>query len=351
MDIQQLPVFFIVCHPRSGSTLLRTLFDAHPNVSIPSECPFIISLYPKYGRITHWDNATIQAFVDDLWQQYHFPHYCYNKVHLKTRLQQEVDRLDYALACKIVLANCASIYPKGDIRLLGNHLSFKAYLAFNLPLLKSLFPNCRFVHIFRDPRDTFLSCVNAGFYPANPGFFSGHWSNIHGQLKKSGEEYPDSYHPLRYEELASSPAASLSVLCQFLGIPFTSAQLDFHQALSPDEFQQLDFLSNQAKRTQVHLFQPITTRYINRWKTALTSRQVKIIDLMVCRILGQSPYTTTSQPSIASRLESIPYRLHAAFWRGVMRVVSYLRNEFLNNQLINQLNRMYRRAEIQQEKE
>ena len=38
--IKELPIFFIVGSPRSGTTMLRTIFDAHPNVSIPLENPF-----------------------------------------------------------------------------------------------------------------------------------------------------------------------------------------------------------------------------------------------------------------------------------------------------------------------
>ncbi|NQU34666.1 MAG: sulfotransferase [Bacteroidetes bacterium] len=50
-QLNKIPFFFVVGRPRSGTTLLRTLFDAHPNVSFPPECQFIINLYPKYGKI------------------------------------------------------------------------------------------------------------------------------------------------------------------------------------------------------------------------------------------------------------------------------------------------------------
>ncbi|HAH58404.1 MAG TPA: hypothetical protein DCL86_09670, partial [Bacteroidales bacterium] len=36
MDAQPtLPIFFIIGRPRSGTTLLRMLFEAHPQVIIP----------------------------------------------------------------------------------------------------------------------------------------------------------------------------------------------------------------------------------------------------------------------------------------------------------------------------
>ena len=33
--VRNVPMFFILGRPRTGSTLLRTLFDAHPGVIIP----------------------------------------------------------------------------------------------------------------------------------------------------------------------------------------------------------------------------------------------------------------------------------------------------------------------------
>ncbi|HAL65426.1 MAG TPA: hypothetical protein DCP10_07675 [Bacteroidales bacterium] len=44
-------LFFILGRPRSGTTLLRTLLDAHPQVKVPPEYPVVLQLYKKYGRI------------------------------------------------------------------------------------------------------------------------------------------------------------------------------------------------------------------------------------------------------------------------------------------------------------
>ena len=65
-------MFFIIGRPRSGTTLLRILFEAHPHVIIPPESPFIISLYKKYGKVTSWDEKLIKEFCDDLFRQRYF---------------------------------------------------------------------------------------------------------------------------------------------------------------------------------------------------------------------------------------------------------------------------------------
>ena len=71
-QLNRIPFFFVVGRPRSGTTLLRTLFDAHPNVSFPPECQFIVNLYPKYGKIIDWEEKQILSFYHDLIEQWLF---------------------------------------------------------------------------------------------------------------------------------------------------------------------------------------------------------------------------------------------------------------------------------------
>ena len=49
--LDRIPIFFIVGRPRSGTTLLRALFETNPNVCFPPECQFIINIYPEYGNL------------------------------------------------------------------------------------------------------------------------------------------------------------------------------------------------------------------------------------------------------------------------------------------------------------
>jgi hypothetical protein len=51
----RIPFFFILGRPRSGTTLIRTLFDAHPNVKIPPEFPFIPLLARRFRNVKEWD--------------------------------------------------------------------------------------------------------------------------------------------------------------------------------------------------------------------------------------------------------------------------------------------------------
>ena len=64
--VEKIPVFFILGRPRSGTTLLRTLFDAHPNVATPVECAFIINMRQKYAKVTNWTKELLTSFHEDV---------------------------------------------------------------------------------------------------------------------------------------------------------------------------------------------------------------------------------------------------------------------------------------------
>ena len=60
--------FFILGNPRSGTTLLRLMLDAHPKMTVPPECGFIVWFYDKYKSWSDSDKSTlnIQMFIEDL---------------------------------------------------------------------------------------------------------------------------------------------------------------------------------------------------------------------------------------------------------------------------------------------
>jgi hypothetical protein len=67
-NIREIPIFFILGRPRSGTTLLTTLFNAHPNVRIAPEFPILLPLYQKFRKVKDWDEEAIRSFTDHLFR-------------------------------------------------------------------------------------------------------------------------------------------------------------------------------------------------------------------------------------------------------------------------------------------
>ncbi len=49
--VETSPMLFILGKERSGTTLLQTLLDTHPNIVGPPESKFVLLLYPRFGNI------------------------------------------------------------------------------------------------------------------------------------------------------------------------------------------------------------------------------------------------------------------------------------------------------------
>jgi len=118
--IQEIPLFFIIGRPRSGTTMLRMLFESHPNVIIPPECPFIISLYKKYAKKTFWDEALINDFVQDLSKQTYFDKWLMDTNELKEKLMEFSGQSSFKTMIRALYLAYPSLFPKDDIHIIGD---------------------------------------------------------------------------------------------------------------------------------------------------------------------------------------------------------------------------------------
>lgn len=51
LHIKDIPIFFIVTRPRSGSTLVQSTLDSHLEICATTESRFVINLYSKYHSV------------------------------------------------------------------------------------------------------------------------------------------------------------------------------------------------------------------------------------------------------------------------------------------------------------
>ncbi len=282
--IADIPFFFVVGRPRSGTTLLRTLFDAHPNISFPPECQFIINLYPKYGSITKWRTTDILGFYDDLIQQWLFDTWKIDNDSLKNNLLKYEGTTTYGNICKAVYLEYQSLFAKDEIKFIGD--KNPGYAIYTRQLMK-IFPEAKFIHIIRDYRDNFVSIKNVDFEVPIPSLVVQKWKYFYKKFKKDSKHKPSVYRVLNYEKLACSPESEYGKLCDFLGIDYTDSVFDFHEK-KDDILEQ--YPTGYINTYHTSLMQKINTSKIGVWKKQLTDKQVKIMDLTAGRIAEESGY-------------------------------------------------------------
>src|SRR5688572_28548977 len=67
-----LPPVFIVGSPRSGTTMLRTMLDAHPTLAIPPESHFITSMWRVRRRYGPPEAVDAARMAEDIIRSYRF---------------------------------------------------------------------------------------------------------------------------------------------------------------------------------------------------------------------------------------------------------------------------------------
>jgi hypothetical protein len=109
-----------------------------------------------------------------------------------------------------------------------------------LPLLHSLFPDARVVHLLRDGRNVALSTLEWARPDRGPGRFrlwqenplavcalSWRWHVTTG--RRDGRDLGDIYTEVLYEDIVGDAEPTLRVLAEAIGLPFAEEMLEFHR--------------------------------------------------------------------------------------------------------------------------
>jgi len=288
--VRDIPMFFILGRPRTGSTLLRTLFDAHPGVIIPQEWPMLLLLHFQFGKVTFWDKPQLEAFYQALFQPLRIPFWSIRNwpgidldlLHgnlLKFEGEQTLETL-----IKVVYLHYNSFFEKKEILLIGD----KNPAISNHPeLLASLFPSAKFIHLVRDYRDNLVSMLEVDFEMPNVSLLTYRWKYSYNTIEKSAAHHPARFFTIRYEDLVRQPEVHFGHLCNFLGIPEDNSIFSFHsrknelEASFPPEIIQRYFRS---------LMQPIDDRKVGVYEQKLSLRQIRIADLVAGKTAEMAGY-------------------------------------------------------------
>jgi len=285
MQAGELPVFFILGRPRTGTTLLQSLFDAHPAVQIPWECQFVLNLYPRYGSVKHWTVENLKAFYSDLLQQWQFSAWNIDREKLYAELLQCKGSNTYRWVCEVVYLNYISFYQKSEIAWLGdkNH----GYTIYTDRLLK-IYPEAKFIYVQRDYRDNFLSIRNVDFELPFVSLVVYKWKYFYRQALRASVKHPGRFYFIRYEDLAREPHKYFNEICAFVGIEYLPEVFEFYRMKEKAcEVYPTEILEKHHKS----LFNPINTSRLGLWETQLSESQVRQADYVAGSLAEKAGYT------------------------------------------------------------
>jgi len=292
MNPGNLPIFFIMGRPRSGTTLLSALFDAHPNVKIPPEYPIFLSLVQRFRKVEKWDEPRILALVDHIFQNNVFNH--------RTLANLKIDR-DHlirtllSLEGEITLAGLLktfnyltfSLFPKQEILQIGDK---NPLYSIYIDRFVKVFPDSKFICITRDYRDNFLSMkgladleLEAPILPLQVY----RWRFVAEEFRHYKRIYPERFHLVRYEDVVLYQEKTLKELCSFLGIPFEPSVFEFHRK---KEESMKAYPQEIVQKVHKSLMNPVNTSRMGLWKKELSEAQVRMADLVAGKTAGIMGY-------------------------------------------------------------
>jgi len=224
------PYVFIVGCPRSGTTLLRRMINAHPLIAITRrETHWVTACFRKRIGITA-DGMVTESLISWLMSYERFQYMNISRTELDAMLEAQ-PVLPYADFVSRIFDRFATHEGKN---LAGDKTPGYAR---DLPMLHELWPGVRFIHLIRDGRDVCLSLLDwpkssrvvGRFFPwANDPILSAalFWEGHVIPARQAGSALgPNLYMEVRYEDLVSQPDKQSAALCAFLDVPMSERML------------------------------------------------------------------------------------------------------------------------------
>src|ERR1700741_3834466 len=240
MDIEQIKnikLNFVLATARTGSTLFSYMFNMHTNVVSTSEEPFAYSLYPKYKKVKIWTSKIIQEFCYDfyLFSEGRLELQFGTKKDLETLLEKHKTNLTADIAIKLTYL---CFYPTKDKSEITTVVDKQLIFHFCLEQVAAFYPESKFIILYRDPRDQALARFRMEIRKnGSTDYYSiaRSWKNTYTKLQQLKDKIgADRFIEIKYEDLVSNPENELQKICSFIGIPYNSIMLDYHEKIKKD---------------------------------------------------------------------------------------------------------------------
>ncbi len=297
----RIPFFFIIGRPRSGTYLLRSLFEAHPHINIPSECPLILNLYPKYGKVKFWDQKRIKSLYQDLFLHKELENWKIDREQLLSDWLSLEGKAEYRDFIQKLYLNHHSAYEKDGVKLLGD--KNPVYSTF-IDKILNIIPEAKFIHLSRDYRDQLVSIENVDFESGIPSLITYRWKQANSRMLELKKQYPDRFLSVRYEDLVDRPEYWLTTMCQFLNVEYTSLMLE---RFNKKDAVLTNFQNKEIEKYHRSLQQPLSKSKVGVWKDKLSDDKIRMADYVAGDLAAEYGYGRMfHDKSVGLWLKSLP---------------------------------------------
>lgn len=214
---------FIGGFPSGGTDLLKNILNAHSDIFLNGEMPFLYRL-PDHFTFALKENYTIQEAEQILnWLS---KHDIWNNLLNIDKVQKNIFKKETDLIEKEYFFY--HLFSDKNRKVWGNKTPQNTE---NVKVLFQLFPNCKIIIITRDVRDVVLSWKKK--WGKNPYLVADKWNRRMSGISDIANSN-DNVLVIKFEELLNNTVNITDLICQFLNIEWDSKMADYHHYVNQE---------------------------------------------------------------------------------------------------------------------
>jgi hypothetical protein len=285
------PAPFVVGVGRSGTTLLRLMLDAHPQLTIGAETQFVSELIDRAEAGGSSAELVELVVGSRTWADFGLePEALRERAGGGEIGAAGVLRAFYGLCAE------ASGKPRWGDKTPG-------YVKRMRPIASTL-SEARFVHLIRDGRDVALSRLARGMGAEKSiDEIAALWQRRIENARRQAKRLRGRYLELRYEDLVAAPEQPLRRVCELIELDYDATMLSYHEGASERLSQLGDLAPSSGRRERAgserlasHALaaEPPTAARTGAWRTEMSERDRVAFESVAGPLLRELGYDVPS---------------------------------------------------------
>ena len=278
------PAPFVVGVSRSGTTLLRLMLDAHPQLAIPAESRFLPELIERVRGGA--DRAAAADFVTghERWADFGLD---------AGAFRARVEALPELGAGPVARA-FFELYAEGQGKPRWGDKSPPYVTA--MPAIHDALGEARFIHLIRDGRDVAVSLMARDWGAHNPRRIARRWaSEVRAGREACAVLGGDVCLEVRYERLVADPEGVLREVCAHIELDYDPAMLAYHER-APRRLAELGDLEARTAAERATQFErvrePLSGERAGAWRRELGDEDRAAFEAIAAELLAELGYPT-----------------------------------------------------------
>jgi len=288
------PVPFLVGATRSGTTLLRLMMDAHPEMAIPYETHFVTRVINRAND----GPITPESMTETIAGHKRWPDFRLDEAELLERL-----RAIRPLTAGDSIRAFFQLYADGQGKPRWGDKTPR-YVR-QMRRIEAIMPEIHFVHIIRDGRDVALSVLSRNFGPETVKEAAKLWKS---RIRKARRQAPQlgHYMEVHFEDLIRDTEGSLRRICEFIDLEFDPVMLSYHER-AEERLLERNRKAAQGKVGKPKLkghqlaMEPPRPDQLFKWRERMTEEDQEEYERVAGKLLAELGYETGQRVAGAAR--------------------------------------------------